>query len=156
LRAAGFGLLALAVAAAEGCAKPKAVVNGKVLLANGQPVTAGTVSFWGSDNRVGSAPIGSDGSYSVPDAPVGDVKITLSTPPPRMVMGDKGGMPKAPGDIAGGMPTDKVPEGMSGGALKPQNVVPIPDKYKDVATTPLTWTVAKSEEPQQHDIVLEP
>jgi len=156
LRAAGFGLLAIAVAAAGGCAKPKAVVNGKVRLANGQPVTAGTVSFWSSDNRVGSSALGSDGSYSVPDAPVGDVKITVSTPPPRMVMGDKGGMPKAPGDLGGGMPADKVPEGMSGVVMKPQNVVPVPEQYWDVATTTLTWTVASSKAPQEHDIVLAP
>ena len=60
------------------------MVTGKVkLAANRQLVTAGTVSFWGSDNRVGSSPIAGDGSYPVPDAPVGEVKITIVTPPPR-------------------------------------------------------------------------
>jgi len=157
-RAAGFGLLAVALAAAAGCGKPKAVVTGKVRLTSGKLVTAGTVSFWSSDNRVGSSAIAPDGSYTVPDAPVGDVKITVVTPPPRMVMGGRGGggMPKAPGDLAGGMPADKVPEGMSGDAMKPQNVVPVNDIYKDVATTTLTWTVAKSKEPQQYDVVVEP
>ncbi len=150
--AAGFGLVAIALVAVGGCAKPKAVVTGKVKLANGQLVTAGTVSFWGSDNRVGSSPITGDGSYSVPDAPVGEVKITIITPPPRM----GGGMAQGPGGLAGGMPADKVPEGMKGDAPQAQNVVYINDRYKELETTTLTWTVEQTKEPQQHDIILDP
>jgi hypothetical protein len=158
LRAAGFALLGVAVAVAGGCKKPKAAVTGKVLLANKQPVTAGTVSFWSvSDNtQVGSSPISADGSYSVNDAPVGEVKITIVVPPPLPAMRGQG-MTKAPPGLAGGMPADKMPGGPSGGEPpKAQNIVPVPDRYKDRETTTATWTVVESQEPQQHDIILDP
>src|ERR1700687_74789 len=64
--------LCLAVANLSGCVKGKATVTGKVTL-NGQSLTAGTVTFIGGPNRVGSSIINSDGTYTVGDAPIGDV-----------------------------------------------------------------------------------
>ena len=58
---------------------PRAPVKGKVTF-NERPVTAGTISFFGVNNRVGSAPLLEDGSYEVLDAPVGEVTITITIP----------------------------------------------------------------------------
>ena len=54
------------------------------------------------------------------------------------------------------MPADKVPEGMKGDAPQGQNVVFINDRFKELETTTLTWTVELSREPQTHDIILDP
>jgi hypothetical protein len=154
-RLGGAGLLAVALVAAGGCSKKQAVVTGKVTLKDGRPVTVGTVSFWGADNRVGTSQIAADGSYHIPDAPVGEVKITIEAPPPRMGMGPGAGkMPEAPPGL--GMPADKVPEGMSKDPLASKVIVPVNERYKDAKKTPLSWTVADSKAPQEHDIVLEP
>ena len=71
-------LLALALA---GCSQPKATITGKVTY-KGEPVNAGTVSFFGPRDQVASAPIRPDGGYEVSGAPLGEVKITVTTPPP--------------------------------------------------------------------------
>jgi hypothetical protein len=151
-RAGAAGLLMAALVAAGGCSKGKAVVSGKITLKSGAPVTAGTVSFWAADNRVGSSAISADGSYSIPDAPVGDVKITVVAPPRRMTMGPASKMPEAPPGL--GMPADKMPEGMSKDPLTAPKVVPINERYKDAATTPLQWTVPKGT--QEYNITLDP
>ncbi len=154
LRVGAAGLLAVALVAAGGCSKGKATVTGKVKLKDGRPVSVGTISFWGPDNRVGSSALGADGSYTIADAPIGEVKITVVPPPQRIAMAGRGGMPEAPPGL--GMPADKVPEGMSKDPLKAQQAVPVNDRYKDPSTTPLKWTVASSKAPQEHDIELDP
>jgi hypothetical protein len=107
--------------------------------------------FWGKDNMTGSATIDQNGNYIMRDAPLGDVKITVSVPqppPPRMLGGPalKDGQgsvnPENPGqriDIMGAVP---------------KNIVSIPDKYANVETSGLTYTVQKGE--QTYDINLNP
>jgi hypothetical protein len=151
-----IGVIALGVvlaAGAAGCSKPKrAPVTGTVKLKGGKLVTAGQVSFWANDKLVGSAAIGADGTYSVSDAPVGEDKVTVVTPKPRMGMG---GMPRGGAEAPkglGGMPADKLPEGMKGDPLKAQDVVPVNVKYHELSTTPLTHTVVEGKDPQHWDI----
>jgi hypothetical protein len=150
-RAVRIGLLTLALATlAVGCTrnKPRAVVRGKVTL-GAMTVSSGQVGFFTSDNRVSMAEI-VDGKYEMKDAPVGEVKITVNPvkPPP---VGFK--TPPRPKDI-GGMPADMG----HGGEEKhgPSRVVPIPDKYKTVETTDLTFTVANTKDAQEYDIKLTP
>lgn len=50
-------------------------VSGKVLF-NSKPVT-GTVTFIGADGKEAASPINPDGSYNVPDPPLGEDKITI-------------------------------------------------------------------------------
>jgi hypothetical protein len=155
-RLCGAGLLVVALVAAGGCGKKQAVVTGKVTLKDGRPVTAGTVSFFGDENRVATSQIGPDGSYKILDAPVGEVKITVQGPPQRQAMGGSGAkMPEAPPGL-GGMPADKIPEGMSKDPLAPGAIVPVNARYQDPKKTPLSWTVAASVSAQEHDIVLDP
>jgi hypothetical protein len=155
LRAAGAGLLGLALAAAGGCSSGKATVSGKVAFANGTAVPAGTITFWADDGRQAQATLKPDGSYSMGDAPVGEVKVTVETPKPREGMG--GGMrgmdPTQSPQGKQGMPADMIPQGEKGlpGDIK---IIPVPDRYRDKSSTPLTYTVTKGT--QQHDFTITP
>src|SRR5207248_3869888 len=66
-----LGAVALALLAGAGCNKNKrATVTGQVKF-NNKPVTAGTISFIGKENRTGAAELDAKGNYTVKDAPVG-------------------------------------------------------------------------------------
>jgi hypothetical protein len=148
-RAGGLGLLLLVLAAPAGCrSKARAVVKGKVTF-NNRPVVMGTVTFIADENRTGSGMINTDGSYTVNDAPVGDVKVVVVVPQRSPMMGRGFSMPKAPKDMK--MPADMAPPG----DLKdPGKQIQLPDKYTKAETTPLTYTVIKGE--QTYDIPLTP
>jgi hypothetical protein len=153
-RLGALALGAILVVGLAGCGKPKrAQVTGVVKLKGGKPVTSGQVNFWANEKLVGTGQIGPDGTYTVTDAPVGEDKVTVVTPKPRMGMA---GMPgrgsEAPKGL-GAMPQDKVPEGMKGDPLKAQDVVPVNTKYHEYGTTPLSHTVVDSKEPQKFDIL---
>src|SRR5262245_6990748 len=75
-----LGLLALSV----GCGpnyKARATVKGKVTF-GGKALTVGSVMFHGKDNLTGSATIDKDGNFVMNDAPIGEVKITVTVPKP--------------------------------------------------------------------------
>jgi hypothetical protein len=142
------GLFALIVLA--GCfytRGPRATVKGTVTF-NDRPVTAGMVSFFGADNRVGSAPLLEDGSYEVLDAPVGEVTITITIP--ELSTGGPAAMPP-PSKPVPGLPTATDKElGKRIGTV----VVDIPPRYKKAETSPLKYTVTKGS--NDHDINLTP
>src|SRR5262249_35191342 len=106
-------------------------------------LTAGTVMFYGKDNLTASASIGTDGTYVMNDAPLGDVKVTVTVQAPPMGMKhlkDAPGSPVMPGETA---PTaGKIPK----------EIVPIPDRYSKPDTSGLTFAVKKGE--QEYDIPL--
>lgn len=139
-------VVCLALAVVPGCKKGRATVKGKVTF-NGQPVKAGTVSFYASPSVVGTGNINPDGTYEVKDAPVGEVTVTVSTPPPLVGPVQMG---KPPPGMK--MPTDMVPSGPN--AAKPVSYMPIPDKYKARDQSPLKTTVNKGE--NDYDIKLTP
>src|SRR5262249_20528051 len=132
-RAAGLLLLMAWIGGGAGCNasyKARGVVKGQVTL-NGKPLTAGTVTFYGDNNRTGSATIDPSGNYTVGDAPVGDCKITVVVPKigGAGMMG-KGGAPKPPAGV-GEMrdPNNPSQGGTPQPSLDPSKIVPIPDKY---------------------------
>ncbi|HKI33562.1 MAG TPA: carboxypeptidase-like regulatory domain-containing protein [Gemmataceae bacterium] len=117
-------LLGLAFVSTPGCGKPKGTVTGKVTLNDGTPVSPGSVViFWGSDNHQYPGLVGADGAYSVPDLPVGEMKVTVA-PPSELAQTFAKARP--PGDR---------------GESKAPAVVPIPLNYQDPAKTPLKYTV---------------
>jgi hypothetical protein len=71
-------LLALAL---SGCGQRKGKLTGKVSY-KGEEVPFGTVAFYGTGDAVSSAPIGPDGTYEANGVPLGEVKVTVTTPPP--------------------------------------------------------------------------
>jgi hypothetical protein len=119
-------LLALGLACVPGCGQAKGTLTGKATLKkDGTPLTEGTtITIWTSDNRSVQGLVGKDGLYSVPDVPVGDVKITL-TPASDLILNPG----KQPGDKG---ETKKKP-------------ITIPLKYTKQAETPLHTTIQKGE-----------
>jgi hypothetical protein len=150
LRLGTTTLIGFALVLAAGCSKSKGTVTGTVKLQNGTPVSAGNITFWASDNHPYMAALKSDGSYSIGDIPVGDVKVTIEPPPPRL--GPALGSSKPPEGM--NMPDNMKPSG-AGDAADPSKVkyVPVPDKYKTAGSTPLNYTVIKG--PQEKPFVLE-
>jgi hypothetical protein len=130
--------------------KARAIVKGKVSI-NGKALTVGNVMFYGANNMVGQAPISKEGTYVMNDAPLGAVNITVTVP-----KGPPGGIARMKGF---GKDTKSVdPEG-SGKSISimgdmPSIIVPIPDRFSNVDTSGLTFTVVRGE--QTVDIDLKP
>jgi hypothetical protein len=85
----------------------------------GKPLTVGTIEFYGPAGKVSSSSINPDGTFTVPDAPVGDDTVVVRVPPPG----------------------PKLPPGAP--VLGPQATpVPIPRQYSDPKTSHVKQTVA--------------
>jgi len=133
--------------------KARGTVKGKVTFAN-TPLTTGSVTFHGKDNITGSATIDKEGNYVMNDAPLGDVKITVTVPKmPAGGIGKWKGVPKSDKD---GKPIEPGGSGKSIPIMgdMPSRIVPIPEKYASPDTSGLTYTVAKGE--QTHNLSLTP
>jgi len=142
--------MSLALVLFAGCSKSKGTITGKVTLKDGTPVPVGNITFWGADNRpAGGSQLKSDGTYNIADAPVGDVKVTIETPPPRM---GPVNMPKPPEGMS--MPKEMLPKEGGDAADPTKKVVPVPAKYKTAGDTPLTYTIVKGT--QEKNFTLEP
>lgn len=76
----GATLRVLLLLAISGCSKSSsATVSGHVHY-KGDPVTIGSVTFYGTDNQTATAPIKADGSYTATEVPLGTVKVAVITP----------------------------------------------------------------------------
>jgi hypothetical protein len=143
-------LMLLFLSGCGGGAGPRAKVKGKVTF-NDRPVPAGTITFFGTDKRSGTAQLKQDGSYEIADAPVGEVTITVETPDKSKMMGPVGQDKRPPG--VGSMPADMDP-GKSGLITSPDKIVSVPAKYFKSETSPLKYTVLNQE--QEYDVKLTP
>jgi hypothetical protein len=83
------GRLALAASALllAGCAG-KGQVSGKVKY-KGEPLPGGTITFYDRTNHTFASAIGKDGTYSVEQVASGPVKVTVLTPMPIYMVGEK-------------------------------------------------------------------
>jgi hypothetical protein len=133
-------LLLAALLFVPGCGSkgPKNYVVGKVTV-KGQPAT-GTIAFIGSDGKEVVSPIGPDGSYMIPDPPLGDAKIAVRGMP-GMISGPPPNTPK------------ELTKDMPGNTSAPTMGVPPPAKYAN-PTNGLTFKVTGGK--QTHDIDLTP
>lgn len=136
----GFAVGLLASLFLLGCGQsgpPRATVTGQVKY-KGEPLPMGSITFVGENNVVASAPI-QNGSYTMPNAPVGKVKIAITTP--TITPQDQ-------------KQFKQVIEGKTtGGATPPPKMVPVPEKYTNPETSTLTYTVT-TDPKQSHDIEL--
>ena len=169
------GLLVLPLLMVSCTSKTTAVVRGKVLQKNGEPLPGGSVTFYATDNAKAqpqTAQIKFDGTYEMPQAPVGNVKVTVSNlelmeggvrPP----VGLGGGVPARPGaggmmgkgppKGAGGPPKDAIKDAQTPPGWEPPpkpegKYVPINKKYQDAEQSGLIIEVKSGE--QNIDIIL--
>jgi hypothetical protein len=127
-----------------GCGGSTAPVSGTVTL-NGAPLTGGgTVTFQGSGGGA-SGVINPDGTYTIPNAPVGEVHVAVV--PGR---GPAAGVTITPPPDVSEM---KPPQALAP-AWTPPAAVSIPLKYADPNTSGLTYTVTRGE--QTIDVTLTP
>jgi len=126
-----------------GCGAPatKAVVRGTVSIA-GKALPGGLIGFHSTTDptRWSAGRIDGDGSYLVPDAPVGPCKVTVDT---AMLRGRR-----PPPPPSGPTVTGPTPGGLPGGSGLPPvttKFVAIDSRFSDSASTPLTVEVAPGE-----------
>src|SRR5262245_22036371 len=128
-------VLFLFVTALPGCGAGKrtAHVTGKVTYKD-RLVTSGAVTFHGEDGRLDSGQIDHEGNYTVAQAPVGAVKVTVVTARARQA--PQPGR-RLPGGGKSGEHPGTPPEATTTG--KP---IVLPKKYQDPEQSGLTYTVA--------------
>jgi hypothetical protein len=142
------GLCLCGILLAAGCGGGKGVVSGKVSY-QGKVVRAGMVSFIPEGGGVMSSPIEEDGSYTIRNVPVGNVKITVETEsarPPALQSGPGGEAPEFMRKYV----REKNPEAASPERAK--RFVPIPSQYSDAGKSNLTYVVKSGK--QEYDIDL--
>jgi hypothetical protein len=123
----GVLMLTLFVA---GCSRGTGNVSGKVLF-KGQPLPAGTITFYDDENGVTSSAINPDGTYAVSKVRTGAAKVAVAVPLPI------------------NMP------GVGPALVLPQTKVPsIPPHYHDRERSGLTLDVVKGD--QVHNFELQP
>jgi hypothetical protein len=123
-------------------AKETGAVKGKITY-KGVPLTGGTVSFYAADASIYTTLIAADGSYSLKDVPVGEMRVAVETE----------SLNKAKPKV---LPKEKAPADPSKPDDKPATViayVKIPKKYSDPKTSGLTCKIKKGN--QTFDIALE-
>jgi hypothetical protein len=96
------------------------------------------------------APIGPDGSYSIPKIPAGPVTIAVETRSARAAKIPRGMMPPKGAEV----PPEAQESGVYGGQGRSGGkYTAIPDQYADPDTSNLTYTVTGGA--QTHDIELQ-
>ena len=134
------------LAAGAGCGSGTATVSGVVTF-QGKPLPGGQVSLVppkGPPALIGF--IKEDGSYSIVNVPVGEVKIMVTTQPP---------LPELPSFIKVPGRTNDPNSTAKSAPYKPLGeYVKIPDRYRLAETSGLTLKVKRGE--NRYDIPLEP
>jgi len=127
-----------------GCSGQKASVSGTVQF-KGQPLPSGTVLFHSADGRVEHSFISAGGKYTLSDAPIGTVRITVQSHGAA-----SSGLPSKGGDPPP-LPPELVPRPQD---RRDTQYVAIPLRYEDSEKSGLAYTVRAGT--QSHNIELEP
>ncbi len=155
VRSATIGFSIAVLCLAGGCGpdyKARGVVKGKVTY-NKKALTSGTVMFYAASNNItSSAFIDGEGNYVMNDAPLGEVKITVTVTslPPGKPM--KYGPGKAASEGESKDPTGTVSESIPIMSKMPSSILRIDEKFSKPETSGLSFTVEKGE--QTHNLEL--
>jgi len=130
-------------------------VLGKVSF-NGKPLKGGSITFVPPAGPSNYSTILEDGSYQIEPVTAGPVKILVETQsllPPAALL--RRGAPRnaAPEGAAASADLSKTSMGAAAGSVNPR-YVKIPDKYGELSTTDLEYTVKPGK--QTYDIDLKP
>jgi hypothetical protein len=110
----------------SGCGQEGATVTGTVRY-KGEPVSAGSVVFYGPNDQIATGLIDQDGSYKAVKVPLGPVRVAVSTPTARSKR-----------------MTRAIQKLRKGQAPPPAaNMVGVPPKYSDPSKSGLELTVTK-------------
>jgi hypothetical protein len=137
-------------AAGLGCGgESYGTITGKVYF-KGEPMDGGSITFYSQANKskIQSAPIGSDGTYTLSKMITGPAKITVTSAPPDVFKGAPDQLPPSDKDL----PRDKAAIEVKKLAAKGKHV-PIPAEVMDSKKTPLSYTVIKGN--QKHDVKID-
>ena len=156
VRASYLVVLALVIRNGSGCAPPTGSVSGTVTY-QGKRLPYGRVTFVCAEGTVVSGKIESDGTYAIPQAPVGPVKIAvrcLEEAMPTLIMVDPREQPGAKGDgsPASAPQTPMMVQAAENSKSRPKSWR-IPDHYTLAEKSGLIYDVQKGK--QVHDIRLE-
>jgi hypothetical protein len=124
----------LLVCAAGGCGPRVGQVEGKVTL-EGRPVPSADVAFHYPDRTQVASTTAADGTYVITGAPVGTVKVTVTT---HARVPD--GLMKIPGTVTR-LPDDPA-----------NRAVDIPPRYGKLEETDLTFTVTRGSQKYPIDL----
>jgi hypothetical protein len=161
MRPTGFVLrvgLVLGLAALAGCDPGQGKVAGRVLY-DGAPLPGGLVTFRPADPRQNavSAELDAQGNYAAV-LPVGEVQVSIDNremePRAPRPAGLPPGLPPEVGKALGGAKTDGAPpKAEEPPPERPRGrYVKIPERYHDVATSGLRFTVGRGEQKQDFEL----
>jgi hypothetical protein len=103
-------------------------ITGKIT-ADGKPVTVGAIYFHGANNQIAMGTIGKDGTFTVTDVPLGEVRVSLQVRDPGVYTQD---LKRGPQIAADG--TTPTPPGVT-------SVLP---KYADPDSSGLKYSITES------------
>ncbi len=160
-----LGCFLFAILGSAGCSKNPdraAKISGKVTK-NGSPITAGTISFTIADHGCVTVGIRSDGTYEVPELPIGEAVVTIETEsanPDRKqeYKGGQGGseQKKMYGKKAGIAQEHDTPAEMSpkppGAKAAQGTYTQIPARYADPAQSKLSVTLKSGTNKKDFDL----
>jgi hypothetical protein len=149
------GAVLFTLVATTGCGGPGfGSISGTVSY-KGNKLPGGLVTVVHPDGRIGEGKIGEDGTFSIPSAPAGDVKVLVTTAKPLGPTGMLGEMMSERHPFNKQAPKSTAPRRTGGPPIGPLGpYVPIPMKYAGNETTPLTLTLGRNEHKENWDIEL--
>jgi ribosomal protein S16 len=155
-RAAIIGLLVLGFGVSPGCSKKPAAdptlgtLTGKVTI-KGEPVTGGSLSFNKDGKEVANVKINSDGTYETLLA-LGDFKVAVDTELFKKMLdsGFQNTTTVNPMVLKDKKLTEEEMKALMGKSAG--KYVPIPEKYRDVASSGLAVTIQAGKQEKNFDL----
>lgn len=129
------GMTVLFALALSGCGQEGATITGTVRY-KGEPVSGGSVAFYGPNDQIATGLINPDGTYKAVKVPFGPVRVAVSTPAARSKR-----MERAVQKLRKGQAAPPAP-----------NMVGVPRKYSDPSKSGLELTVSKGTQTYEIDL----
>lgn len=120
----------VATVAVAGCGGVKTQTVQGTVSYQGKPLPSGVVRIHGPGDRLATAMIQPDGTFSITDVLPGDVRVSVVDDPSSS---SRASMPPPPG----------APAAKAAAPAEPVKRIPIPAKYQDANTSALAYTITR-------------